>query len=83
MSRLTIYERLRPEIKEALHSSENDNYKSCIDSIVEALSSTTFYSELKISDVSSLYTFSNIELIRVSAWDFKYGDNILITEQND
>jgi intein/homing endonuclease len=80
MSRLTIYERLKPEIKEALHSSENDKYKASIDNIVEALSSTTFYSDLKISDVSSLYTFSNLELIRVSAWDFKYGDNILISK---
>ena len=80
MSRLTIYERLKPEIKEALHSSQNDKYKASIDNIVEALSSTTFYSDLKISDVSSLYTFSNLELIRVSAWDFKYGDNILISK---
>ena len=79
MSRLTLYQRLKPEIIEALHSSENDKYKSSIDSIVEAFSSTTFYSDLRISDVSSLYTFSNIELLRVSAWDFKYGDNILIS----
>ena len=80
MSRLTIYERLKPEIKEALHSSENDKYKASIDHIVERLSSTTLYSELKISDVSTLYTFSNLELFRVSAWDFKYGDNILISK---
>ena len=80
MSRLTIYERLKPEIKEALHSPANANYQASVDSIVEALSSTTFYSDLKISDVSSLYTFTNLELIRVSAWDFKYGDNILISK---
>ena len=78
MSRLTIYERLKPEIKEALHSSKNDNYKATVDSIVETLSSTTFYSDLKISDISSLYTFAHLELYKVSAWDFKYGDNILI-----
>ena len=83
MSRLTLYQRLKPEIKEALHSSENDKYKSSVDSIVEAFSSTTFYSDLKISDVSSLYTFSNIELLRVSAWDFKYGDNILISKDHE
>ena len=80
MSRLTIYERLKPEIKEALHSSENDKYKASIDSIVEALSSTTFYQDLKISDISSLYTFTHLDFIRVSAWDFKYGDNILIKD---
>ena len=77
MSRLTIYERLKPEIKEALHSSENEKYKASIDSIVDALSSTQFYSELKISDVSSLYTFTHLEFYKVSAWDFKYGENIL------
>ena len=80
MSRLTIYERLKPEIKEALHAPSNDKYSACVDSIVEALSSTTFYSELKISDISSLYTFTNLELIRITAWDFKYGDNILISK---
>ena len=80
MKRLTLYERLKPEVKEALHSSENDKYKASIDSIVEAFSSTTFYNELKISDVSSLYTFSNLEFMKVSAWDFKYGDNILISK---
>ena len=81
MSRLTIYERLKPEITEALHSSENDKYKASINNIVETLSSTTFYSDLKISDISSLYTFSNIELLRVSAFEFKYGDNILIPNE--
>ena len=80
MSRLTIYERLKPEIKEALHSSRNDKYKASIDNIVETLSSTTFYSDLKISDVSSLYTFTNLEIFKITAWDFKYGDNILISK---
>ena len=78
--RLTVYERLKPEIKKALHSPANAKYQSSVDSIVEAFSNTTFYSSLRISDISSLYTFTNLELIRVSAWDFKYGDNILISK---
>lgn len=80
MNRLTIYERLKPEIKEALHSPKNDKYKASVDSIVKAFSSTTFYSDLKISDVSSLYTFTDLDLFRVTAYDFKYGDNILISK---
>ena len=83
MSRLTIYERLKPEIKEALHSSENDKYKASVDSIVEAFSSTTFYSDLKISDVSSLYTFTHLEFYKVSAWDFKYGENLMTSSDNE
>jgi len=79
MKRLTIYERLKPEIKEALLAN-TVNYESSVLSVIETLSNEYLYSNLKISDISTLYTFSNLELIRVTAWDFKYGDNILITK---
>ena len=79
MARLTLFERLKPEVKEALLSNMAE-YETSITDIIETLSNETFYSNLKISDISSLYTFSDIELIRVSAWDFKYGDNILISK---
>lgn len=77
--RLTLYERLKPEIKEALISNMAE-YESTITDIIELLSNETFYSNLKISDISSLYTFSDIELLKVTAWDFKYGDNILTSK---
>ena len=79
MNRLTIYERLKPEVKEALLAN-TVNYESSVLSVVETLSNEYFYSNLKISDISTLYTFSYIELLRVTAWDFKYGDNILISK---
>ena len=79
MTRLTIYERLKPEVKSALLSNMA-KYEGTITSIIEKLSNETFYSNLTISDISSLYTFSDIELLRVTAWDFKYGDNILISK---
>ena len=77
--RLTLYERLKPEVKEALVSNMAE-YAGSITSIIETLGNETFYSNLKIRDISSLYTFSDIEFIKVSAWDFKYGDNILISK---
>ncbi len=79
MARLTLYERLKPEVKEALLSNMAE-YETSITDIIELLSNETFYSNLKISDISSLYTFSDIELIKVTTWDFKYGDNILISK---
>lgn len=79
MTRLTIYQRLKPEVKEVLLSNMVE-YESTITNIIEKLSNETFYSNLKIRDISSLYTFSDIELLRVTAWDFKYGDNILISK---
>ena len=78
--RLTIYERLKPEIKETLHSEKNKKYQTTVDYIVEELSATTFYSDLSISTISSLYTFVHIDLVKTSVWDWKYGDNILISK---
>ena len=78
--RKTIYERLKPEIKEALHSEENEKYKGSIDRIVEELSATTWYSDLSIGTISTLYTFTNLALVQTSVWDWKYGDNILISK---
>lgn len=77
--RLTIYERLKPEIKQALLKNQKQ-YETSVNNIINTLSSTTFYSDLKISDISSLYTFSDMELFKVSVWDLKYGDNILTTK---
>ena len=79
MKRLTIYERLKPEVKEALLAN-TVNYESSVLSVIETLSNEYFYSNLKISDISTLYTFSDIVLLKVTAWDFKYGDNILISK---
>ena len=53
MKRLTLYERLKPEVKGALLSNMA-NYEDTITSIIETLSNETFYSNLKISDISSL-----------------------------
>jgi hypothetical protein len=79
MNRLSIYERLKPEVKEALLAN-TANYEGSVLSVIKTLSNEYFYSNLKISDISTLYTFSDIELIKVTAWDFKYGDNILISK---
>ena len=51
MNRLTIYERLKPEVEGALLSNMVD-YEHTITGIIEKLGSTTFYSDLSISDIS-------------------------------
>ena len=82
MARSTIYERLKPEIKEAL-ASQDKKYSTSVRLIIAKLSSTTFYSDLTIGDVSSLYTWADVDFFRVSTWDFKHGDNVLISEKDE
>ena len=75
----TLLQRLKPEVKAALESNE-PQYSGSVRSILAKLDSTTFYSDLTIGDISSLYTFADIDSLRVSTWDMKYGDNILIKD---
>ena len=71
-----LLERLKPEVKLQLESNR-DRYSTSVDRILVKLSSEYFYDNLSISTISSIYTFANIDLIKTSVWDIKYGDNIL------
>ena len=76
-----LLERLKPEVKLALESNK-DRYSTSVDRILVKLSSEYFYNDLSLSDIGSIYTFANIDLIKTSVWDLKYGDNIL-NERDD
>ena len=71
-----LLERLKPEVKLALESNK-DRYSTSVDRILVKLSSEYFYNDLSLGTIGSIYTFENIDLIRTSVWDLKYGDNIL------
>ena len=76
-----LLERLEPEVKLQLESNR-DRYSSSVDKILVTLSSEYFYNDLSLSTIGSIYTFANIDLIKTSVWDLKYGDNIL-NERDD
>jgi hypothetical protein len=71
-----LLERLKPEVKLALESNKY-RYSTSVDRILAKLSSEYFYNDLSLSDIGSIYTFANIDLVKTSVWDLKYGDNIL------
>lgn len=73
----TLYERLKPEVKQELELNY-PRYETSVKRIYESLKNNIWYSDLTVDQISSIYTFSGIDLIKVSVWDFKYGDNILI-----
>ena len=72
-----LYQRLKPDVKLALENNE-PRYSGSVKQIIFTLESTKFYSDLTIGDIRSLYTFANIDHNRVSVFDFRWGDNILI-----
>jgi|TARA_R110000744_G_scaffold72667_1_gene145739 hypothetical protein len=75
--RLTLLDRLKPEIKASLEA-EKPNYSTSINMIFATLKDTDFYMDLKISDVQSIHTFSHVEVLRISSWDLRYGEHLFI-----
>jgi hypothetical protein len=76
----TLLERLKPEIKLRIESNIPE-YSSTIDSMFNVLASKTFYQDLTMGEISTLYTFGEITLLRTSVWYLKYGDNLFTNEK--
>jgi len=75
--RITLYKRLRPEFKETLKST-GVKYPSSVGSIIKLLDNTDFYGDLKISDLSTIHTFTEVDTLRVSSWDLRYGEHLFV-----
>ncbi len=77
----TLLQKLKPSIKSSIEKNKLE-YLTSVESIFKKLDNTFFYSDLTISDIDLIYTFAGINLIEVSIWDFKFGDNILIKDND-
>ena len=76
--RITLYQRLKPELKSVLTTSAV-KYPSSVNSLITLLSDTDFYQDLKIGDVSTIHSFTEVDTLRVSAWDYRFGDHLFIS----
>ena len=57
---------------------KQSNYKFTSSRIIAKLESSKWYGELTIQEIRDIYEMCNIDALRVSAWDYRFGDNILI-----
>ena len=73
----TLLEQIKPNYIECIKSSDY-TYSSSI--ILAKLESSSFYGELTINDIRDIYDMCGIPSVKVSAWDMRYGDNILIED---
>ena len=70
----TLLERLKPKYRKKI---ENSQYTYTSSRIIARLENSNFYGDLTISEVREIYYMCDIEALRVSAWDYRFGDNIL------
>jgi len=70
----TLLKKIKPKYIKKIKSSD---YKYSSSRILAKLESSTWYGELTIGEVSEIYDMCGINKCRVSAWDMRFGDNIL------
>ena len=72
MNRITLYQRLKPEVKAGLECVSNKPYHFSVNNIVTLLKSKQFYSDLTIDEVKNIIVFSDVEPKSVA--DFQFGN---------
>ena len=70
-----LLQSIKPKYIKLINES---NYKFTSTKILAKIESSKFYGDLTISEIRDIYDMCNINALRVSAWDYRFGDNILI-----
>lgn len=73
--RLTLLQRLKPEVKESLDKNK-EKYTVSIELIYDSLSKKISYDDLTIGEICNIYTFSDLSINKISSWDMRYGENL-------
>jgi len=81
MKRITLLNRLKPEVKAALEKNKLD-YDFSIDLIYKELDEVVVYQDLKMSTIYSIYLFSSIDMYEADVYDIRWGGNLFL-EDND
>ena len=70
-----LLKQIKPKYIKLINQSD---YKFTSTRIIAKLESSRFYGELTIQEIRDIYDMCSINALRVSAWDYRFGDNILI-----
>ena len=81
MKRITLLNRLKPEVKAALEK-EKPKYYFCINLIYKELDEVVLYQDLKMSTIYYIYLFSSIDMYETDVYDIRWGGNLFL-EDND
>jgi hypothetical protein len=75
----TLYEQLKPEIKQALTEQE-ELYPTIVKGVKTALQENYLWSHLSIGQARELISFTSISLSSMSSYDWSYGEKFLVCE---
>jgi len=79
--RSNLLSRLKPEFKKGLEDNKL-RYPSSIDDLEFVLSQLTFYNDLSVNQVLSLFLFSDMQYLDRKNFDWRYGEDVFELENN-
>jgi len=77
-----LYEQLQPEIRKSI-KADLKKYPYTTTHLIDTLKSVKFWSDLKVSEVSSIVNHSHCNLISISHMDLLWGDKFLVKDDED
>ena len=75
----TLYQQLKPEVKQALKDQE-EKYPSLVESVKTSLKENYLWSHLSIGQARDLIYFTDCSLASLSSYDWSYGEKFLVCE---
>ena len=76
----TLYDKLKPEIKQTLNDQE-EKYPSLVKDVKTALKENYLWSHLSIGQARDLIYFTDAALASLSSYDWSYGEKFLIANE--
>ena len=79
MERKTLYQRLNKDIRNTLLKNQED-YTFSVTKTIEVLDSTSFWSELTISQINNLIIYGGVDFGNINGSTLMIGENIIEDE---
>jgi|TARA_B100000073_G_scaffold310476_1_gene282912 hypothetical protein len=76
----TLYQQLKPEIKQELNKQE-EKYPSMVKALKIALKDNFIWSHLSIGEVRDIVYFTDYTYASLSSYDWSYGEKFLIADE--
>ena len=72
---MTLYDKLKPHIKDKLEA-HYEEYSTAVGYISNKLKKTESYSDLKVDDIRTIHTFTDLWYRDIDSLDLIYGDHL-------
>jgi len=78
----TLYDKLKPEIRNSIQE-DLKKYPTTTMAMIDGLKAASFWSDLRVHEVTKIVTHHHTNLLTISHMDLLYGDSFLINENDE